>query len=201
MRRSPPSRRAGWTLIEVVLAATLTVGVVTKAAFVVHSALGLAGVEGASMHYEDQARRVMERIQLAIMGSDRDTLFPEIEEIHSKSIRYNFSLGLEDGAVVWSAPEEIRLAPGAGAEGAVEWRENPGAADERRAVWTSLVSPLLEGELVNGVDDNGNGLIDEDGLSFVLEGDRVVIRLTLRRPEVDGRTVTETVESIVYCRN
>jgi type II secretory pathway pseudopilin PulG len=201
MRPAPRSSTAGWTLIEVVIAATLVVGVCTKAAFVMNAALGLASDETASMHYEDQARRVMERISLAVMGSDRGTLFPELEELHSTSIKYKFSLGLEDGEIVWSAPEEISLAAGAGGESLVQWRENPDAAEERKVVWTSLVSPLLEGETVNGVDDNGNGLIDEDGLSFVLDGNRVVIRLTLRRPEVNARTVQETVESIVYCRN
>jgi hypothetical protein len=201
MRTPAHSRRAGWTLIEVVLASTLALGVVTKAAFVMHAALGLAGDESASMHYEDQARRVMDQIALAVMGSDRDSLVPTVDELHTDHITYRFSLGLEDGEVVWSDPEEIRLDAGAGNGGVVEWRENPDAANERRAVWTNLVSPLLEGETINGVDDNGNGLIDEDGLSFVLDGSRVVIRLTLRRPEVDGRTVQETVERVVTCRN
>lgn len=196
MKPLPLTPRAGWTLIELVLASGLVLGVMAKAAFVVNAALGLASSETASMHYEDQARRVMDRIALAVMGSDRDSLLPQIEELHTNSIRYSFSLGLEDGEIVWSDTEEIRLGGGA-----VEWRENPDAAEERKVIWTNLVSPLLEGEEVNGVDDNGNGLIDEDGLSFVLEGQRIVIRLTLRRPEVDGRTVQETVESVVYCRN
>lgn len=198
MRHLQRSPRAGWTLIETVLAGLLVTGVMTKAAFVVNSALGLASDESASMHYEDQARAVIDRIALAVMSSDRDTLIPQIEELHTNSIKYSFSLGLEDGEIVWSAPEEICMGDGGST---VEWRENPGAAEERRAVWTTLVSPLLEGEEVNGVDDNGNGLIDEDGLSFVLEGQRIVIRLTLRRPEVDGRTVQQTVESVVSCRN
>jgi len=192
------SSRAGWTLIETVLAALLVTGVMAKAAFVVNTALGLASDESASMHYEDQARRVIDQIALAVMGSDRDTLIPSIEELHTNSIKYSFSLGLEDGEVVWSAPEEIHLGDSGNS---VEWLENPGAAEERKAVWTTLVSPLLEGEIVNGIDDNGNGLIDEDGLSFVLDGDRIVIRLTLRRPEVDGRTVQQTVEEVVCCRN
>ena len=197
MQPFPRSRRAGWTLIELVLAGVLVTGVVTKAAFVVNAAMGLASDESASMHYEDQANAVMDRIALAVMGSDRETLAPEVEDLHLSSIRYSFSLGLEDGEVVWSDVEEIRL----GAGNAIEWRENPDAAEERRVVWTNLVSPLLEGEAINGVDDNGNGLIDEDGLSFVLEGQRIHIRLTLRRPEVGGRTVQQTVERVVYCRN
>jgi hypothetical protein len=198
MRHPLRSLRAGWTVIELTLGGLLVTGVVTKAAFVTNAALDMAGDQTASMHHEDQARSVMDRIALAVMGSDRGTLFPQIEELHSDSIRYKFSLGIEDGEVVWSEPEQIRLD---GEREAVEWLENPGAAEERRAIWTTLVSPLLQGELQNGLDDNGNGLVDEDGLSFVLEGERVVIRLTLRRPEVGGRTVEQTVESVVYCRN
>jgi hypothetical protein len=198
MRRPLRSPRSGWTLIEITLAALLVTGVMTKAAFVVDAALGLASDQTASMHHEDQTRSVMDKIALAVMGSDRGTLFPEIEELHSNSIRYKFSLGMEDGEVVWSEPEQIRLD---GGRDSVEWLENPGEAEERRAVWTNLVSPLLQGETINGVDDNGNGLVDEDGLSFVLEGDRVVIRLTLQRPEAGGRTVEQTMESVVHCRN
>jgi hypothetical protein len=197
MKRIVQTRRAGWTLIELSIAVILVTVVMGKAVYVMHSALGLASSETASMHVEDQARRVMDRIALAIMGSDRGTLVPQIEEVHSDRIRYSFSLGLEDGEVVWSDPEEIRLG---GTRTEVEWRENLDQAEEKRVVWTNLVSPLLEGELVNGVDDNGNGLVDEDGLSFVIEGELVVIRLTLQRPEA-GRTVPQTIETFVTCRN
>ncbi len=192
------SARSGWTLIELSLALVLVTVVMGKAVFVMKSALGLASDETASMHYEDQARRVMDRIALAIMGADREELVPQIEDIHSDSITYKFSLGLEDGLVVWSDPEEIRLDV---SRTEVEWRENPGALGEKKVVWTNLVSPLLEGEVPNGIDDNGNGLIDEDGLSFVIDGESVRIRLTIRRPEVNRRTVEQTVERIVTCRN
>lgn len=192
----PNRSRAGWTLVELLLAAGLTGLVMTKASLVLREAFGAAGRSTATMHTEDQARAVMERISLAVMGSDRESLFPGVESVHSSAIRYSMSLGIEDGELVWSAPEEIRL------DGtSVEWRENPGAVEEQRVTWSSLVSPLLAGETVNGVDDNENGLVDEDGLSFVLEGESVRIRLTIQRPELDGRTVPQTVESVVYIRN
>ncbi|MEQ1893423.1 MAG: hypothetical protein ABL998_12825 [Planctomycetota bacterium] len=192
----PNRSRAGWTLVEFLLAAGLTGLVMTKASLVLREAFGAAGRSTAMMHTEDQARAVMERISLAVMGSDRESLFPGVESVHSSAIRYSMSLGIEDGELVWSAPEEIRL------DGtSVEWRENPGAVEEQRVTWSSLVSPLLAGETVNGVDDNENGLVDEDGLSFVLEGESVRIRLTIQRPELDGRTVPQTVESVVYIRN
>jgi hypothetical protein len=200
MKRSVRARssRAGWTIIEVVLASVLMGTVMVKAAFLMKSALGLASDATASMHDEDHARRVMDRIALAIMGSNRDQLVPGVEEVHNKRLRYNFSLGLEDGEMVWSDPEEIRLAD-TGRE--VEWRENPDELEERKVVWTNLVRPLLEGEEINGVDDNENGLIDEDGLSFVIEGDIVTIRLTLERTEIGGQVVPQTIETVVNCRN
>ena len=102
---------------------------VAKGAFVTSTALGLANEETSSMHYEDQARRVMDRIALTVMGSDRDTLLPAIESEHTSDIRYSFSLGLEDGVVVWSDPEEIRLSA---AGDAVEWLGNPGTPEERQ---------------------------------------------------------------------
>ncbi len=198
MRVSPISPRSGWTLIELSITVVLVSIVMAKAVFVMKSALGLASEETASMHFEDQARRVMDRIALAIMGADRGELVPQLEQVSHDTVQYRFSLGLENGEVVWSDPEQIRLDE---ARTGVEWLENPAQAEEKKVVWTKLVSPMLEGELPNGVDDNDNGLVDESGLSFVIEGDRVLIRLTLQRPEIGGRTVAETVESVVTCRN
>lgn len=64
-----------------------------------------------------------------------------------------------------------------------------------------LRSVIDTGELDNGVDDNGNGLIDEKGLVFTLTGSRVTVRLTLERKSETGEIVTRTVETMVTCRN
>ena len=68
-------------------------------------------------------------------------------------------------------------------------------------VWSNLVRPFLEGELQNGIDDNGNGLIDEKGLSFVVWKNSVTIRLTLGRQVEGGDWINETVVTTVTCRN
>lgn len=68
-------------------------------------------------------------------------------------------------------------------------------------VWTSLARPFLEGEVLNGVDDNGNGLIDEQGLSFTLFGDSVTIRLSIAQTNPEGEEITQTVETVVTVRN
>ena len=88
---------------------------------------------------------------------------------------------VENGAVVWGDPEEI-----SGANAQVVWSQNPGDPDERRVVWSNVVRPFLEGEIQNGTDDNQNGLIDEKGLNFTLQGNRVTIRLTLERARNAG---------------
>jgi hypothetical protein len=63
------------------------------------------------------------------------------------------------------------------------------------------VRELLEGELPNGLDDNGNGLIDESGLSFEIDGDTITIRLTLERFDAEGTLITRTVETAVTLKN
>ena len=83
----------------------------------------------------------------------------------------------------------------------VVWSEDPGSARERRIVWSDWARRLLAGELPNGRDDNDNGLIDEQGLSFDLDGNSIVIRLTLERSGADGVLVARTLEARVTCRN
>ncbi|MCZ6597746.1 MAG: hypothetical protein O7B99_08925, partial [Planctomycetota bacterium] len=83
----------------------------------------------------------------------------------------------------------------------VVWKQNPGTPEERRVAWCNTVRPFLGGELMNGIDDNGNGLIDENGLSFTVDRNAVWIRLSLERMSKDGSTVTESVETVVTCRN
>ena len=197
-RKRKSTRRAGWTVLELSIAAVLASLVVGKAVFVLRSASRTGGTQSTALALEDRARSVMDRIAVAIMGSDRGTLIPTLEGIHNNRMRYKFSLGLEDGEVVWSDPEEI-LFDEAGLD--VVWTRDSAAANDVRVVWANEVGALLEGEIDNGVDDNGNGLVDEQGLSFELDGNSVVIRLSLQRQVPGGPPVTETIESIVTCRN
>ena len=99
---------------------------------------------------------------------------------------------------MWSDQERIGLADN---HTQLVWSQNPGKDEELRVVWCNLVGRYLEGELANGTDDNGNELIDEQGLSFSLQGDQVSIRLTLERQGPDGSFVQKTVETTVTCRN
>jgi hypothetical protein len=83
----------------------------------------------------------------------------------------------------------------------VVWSENPDTEREQRVVWSSLVSPYLAGEIPDGMDNNGNGLIDEKGLSFVMDNNSVTVRMSLERINERGEAVTKTVQTTVTCRN
>ena len=190
--------RAGFTLIELTVAVALFALVSFNVTVLVRMTSESQAENMTAIVLDDQAQRVMDQIAFAIMGASRDKLFPDDEAPSDSSrLRYEVNLGVEDGVVVWSDPQLIELS----GDTQLAWRERPDEDDERRVVWCSVVRPFLENEIVNGVDDNGNGLIDERGLSFVLEGDTVTIRLTLERQGPEGAPVTRTLASVVTCRN
>lgn len=198
MRAGGGRARAGFTLLETIMALVLLAIVVMKAHGALSAASETSSRETQETVLEDQATRVLRQIAYAIMGSNRETLIPDTEApLTAEDLRFQVNLGIQDGQVVWSDPEKVALEA---VRSQVYWSRNPDSAEERRVVWTSLVAPYLEGEIPNGMDDNGNGIIDEKGLSFVVYRDCVRIRLTLERV-VDGEVLTKKVETTVTCRN
>ncbi len=192
--------RAGFTIIEVSIAVVLLVIVSVKVTMLLDMAAEAESESSAAMALEDQARRTLDQIAFAVVGANRETLFPDPESpTHSDDVWYEVSLGVQNGQVVWGDPEQIGILPGN--QNQVLWIENPGVAAERRVVWCNVARPFLEGEELNGIDDNGNGLIDEKGLNSTLQGNRVSIRLSLERTDARGDVVTRTVETRVTLRN
>ena len=51
------------------------------------------------------------------------------------------------------------------------------------------------------MDDNGNGLVDESGLSFDIDKERMNIWLTLERQAADGAMLTRTIGRTIAFRN
>lgn len=193
-------KNAGFSTLEVVLAASLLVIVGYRAAAVFHAASKETGSDTSQVVLENKAHALLERIATAVMGSSRDSLDPDSEApLANDRMRYQIYLGIEGGDVVWSEPEEIGLEEQNRSR--LYYSRNPGADDEARVAWTNLVRPFLEGELPNGMDDNGNGLIDERGLNFDVDRNAVTIRLTLERTDSQGESMTHTVQTTVTCRN
>jgi hypothetical protein len=184
--------------LEIVVGVALLAVVTAKVVLVSSSASTATNEDIANIVAEDQARQTLDRIAYSVMGSERGSIDPDAQTpAFSSLINYRVSLGVEDGRVVWDDPEQIALDD---EDGKLRWIENPGSAGARSVVWCDAVRELLEGELQNGVDDNGNGLIDESGLVFELDGNAITITLTLERPGRGGETVASTVSTTVTCR-
>ncbi len=198
-RRHCKNLRGGFTLLETMLAVVLFTIMTVKVYDTMQAANRTSRESTSRVVLEDQARRVLNQIALAVMGANRETLIPDTPAPLSMSdMRFQVNLGIQDGQVIWSDPERIALDDG---RQQAFWSANPDAANEYRIVWSNIVTPFLEGEIPNGMDDNGNGLIDEKGLSLEVDRNAVRIRLTLERLTEEGESVTETVETTVTCRN
>lgn len=192
------SERSGFTLIEVCIALALMAILFVKLTLIVDEASKTHRRETVSMALEDRALLVLDRISYAVIGTDPDELFPDpAAPFFSDRIEYRVSLGVEDGEVVWSDPEVIGLAED---PSQLYWARNEGGPSEQIVVWCRTVAPWFANEIANGIDDNNNGLTDETGLSFVLEGNSVTIRLTLQRLTKEG-PIRHTRETVVMCRN
>lgn len=201
MRSRTRSARSGFTLIEMMVAIALLGLVIGNVYMVLGDSSKAFGAQTTVFEAETQARRTLDRIALALVGSKRSTLY-QTPSAPSSTPELNFttSAGLQEGAILEGNPQRISLANADGFH-EVTWAENPGSADERKSVWTKWASEFLEGETLNGEDDNGNGLIDEKGLNFVLEGNSVLVQLTIARKSADGKWITRTLEARVTCRN
>ncbi|MDP6762633.1 MAG: prepilin-type N-terminal cleavage/methylation domain-containing protein [Planctomycetota bacterium] len=196
-RRSPRGSRAGFTVLEILIATAIFALVLANVTMVSRTSQE-AYRTGAFMGLlEEQAEQTMDRIEMAVMSSEHADLAP-VAPLFASSIDYERSLGVEEGQMVFDDPERIELELG---PGQVSWLQNPQTAAERKVVWTRHVPEYMQDELPNAVDDNGNGLVDESGLSFDMEGKQVSIRLTLRREDAKSRVYTRMIESRVTCRN
>ena len=143
--------------------------------------------------------RVMDRLQAELMEAGRTTLDPEQPE-GADGLTYQRPVGYADGAVVWGPPCRFELREVAGERVAVWIRDFEGP-DEEVVTLTRGMAEYLEGETANGADDNANGLVDERGLSFHREGDKLVIALTLEETDARGEVVMRTATTAFRLRN
>lgn len=185
-------------MLEALIAVSLLGILFVKLALVAKQTSRVRARESAVMALDDQAQNVLDRIAYAVIGSDPETIFPDpAAPFFSNRIEYRVSLGVENGEVVWEDPEVIAVEDGTSN---LYWGRNEGTAEERIVIWCRTVADYYKDEVPNGIDDNGNTLADETGLSFVLDGKSVTIRLTLQRMTEEG-LVQETRETVVTCRN
>lgn len=204
MRRVPKKgARSGFTLVEVVAALAIVALVLANMAIVTRtgSSAARSGVLQASL--DDELDLTLDRITLALMGTSEDEIVgPPMAPAYSDYVHYTRTLGYEDGEPVTGDPESIAWEPATGLSGHVVWAVNGGEETEREITWSRAVPAEFLAEIgSNGEDDNGNGLLDEHGLAFTKDGDRVDIYLTVEKLDENGDLAQDAETFTVTCRN
>jgi len=191
--------RAGFTLIELMIGVAVAGLILGNLAMVVRTSTSAveSGVFGSNL--EDRADRTMDRIALALMSTSVEKLDEvQFAPNHVSAIEYEVIVDVIDGDPFEGTPERIEFQA---QEGRIVWMRDPGAAEEMRNVWTRWVPGMLEGETPNGIDDNGNGLADEEGLAFNRDLGQILVNLTLEREDSKKTVYVRSRSRRVTCRN
>lgn len=173
------------------------------------------GVKIATL--EGDARRALDRIADELMGAGTATFSPSLlPPFGAGSITFQKCTGLNTAGVpTWAAMEQIELVAedndpdddedndgdGFVDEKKLVWRHNVGAPTATEEVLITGVANLLAGEEFDGLDNNGNGLLDEPGFSLEMSGGMLAIRLTILGRDPRGHSLERTVETSVVLRN
>jgi prepilin-type N-terminal cleavage/methylation domain-containing protein len=208
--------RAAFTIVE------LSVAMLILA--ILLGAIGMTVMRGggafkqgiAAGAVEAQARRAIDRIAEQFASAQASNLNPNpLPPFGSNTLDFRNSTGFAAGAPTWGATTRLQFqydpgelddgvdndGDGIADEGRVVLMENFGLPNQVTQVLCLHVREFLEGETANGADQNGNGLIDERGLSFELVGQTLTIRLSLERLDADNNRLVRTVETGVRLRN
>ncbi|MDG1049905.1 MAG: prepilin-type N-terminal cleavage/methylation domain-containing protein [Planctomycetota bacterium] len=196
-------RRAGYTLVEVLIAIAILVLLSVNIAMLLRAGRAAAVTGTLNARMSNELNQTVDRISLALMGADAAALDgPQLKPLSSEYVRFQACLGVEASGVIHGPLEEIQWHPTSGDSGRILWRENPSSEEERRVVWSTAVPSSYMHEIPdNGLDDNGNAIDDEAGLAFTMDGPRVDIHVTIERLGHDGRPLPMQRTQHVFCRN
>ncbi len=193
--------KAGFSVLELVIGTSI-LALIMGNIVMLQGATGNAyesGVFGSTL--EEGADITMDRIALAIMSTSVDRL-DEVLTAPSfvSSIEYEVVTDVVEGVPVVGLPERIEFDT---PNGRILWTRNPDEDDQMQLTWSKFVPGLLEGEgaVPNGVDDNENGITDEQGLAFNRDASQITVRLTLSRTDSHGVVYTRTRSRRITCRN
>jgi len=208
----------GFSLVELAISMAL-MGLVTGGMLMVFDSTNRAFQSAtASIELSRAAHSTVDRMAEIVSYSRRSSMTPTAPGAQSpfstKQITFQTVDGFVGGVAAWSNTQrlEFQYSPfdkndgidndhnGVVDDGLVVWTTDVGLPEQRAVVLARNVRELQIKEKQNGADDNGNGLIDEPGLSFDFQGERLIIRLTLERV-MNGRRLTYSAERSITFRN
>lgn len=206
------------TLLEMVIAAAIFATLLSAVGLTVTRGTGLYRSSLTAKELDAMAARSLERIVDELIAADRSTLaLNPPAPFGAFSVNYARAAGMVGGVLVVGDTRRIRARiDDTELDNGVD-DDGDGMVDEMRLELSldtvgapaqaigigNFVREFLEGEVFNGADDNGNGIVDERGLCITYNALSTIatVRLSLERPDADGRPVVRTVEAAVQVRN
>ncbi len=201
-------RSVGLTMIEMAITATITAIALAAVLASTNRAYGTWRATVAQTELDRQVALALDRIVAQLADAGSSTIADALAAPDGgSSITFRRREGYSGSAVTWSETTTItqQADPADPANGLDD--DGDGTIDEGEVVLDVTgstpvvlvrnVAAFLDGETDDDTDENGNGLVDETGLSFERVGSRVIVRLTLTRLDADGQRVTRSGESSV----
>lgn len=201
-------RQSGFSVMEMAIAASGTVVLFGIVAIGTQRAFGTYQGTVSATEVERNANAAMDRMVSLLADAGLTTIADDLSAPTGASgFTFQVRKGYASGAITWSPattlswesdPNDPRDDVDNDGDGLVdEGRVMVSDANGLQAVICNNVTEYLDGETADTGDQNANGLEDEQGLSFVLEENRLTIRLTLAKVGADGETVTRSAESVL----
>ena len=174
-------------LAVLLAAAVVTIGDRDGQCFTAHRRAAASAMTAAN----DGTRRIADVLREAASGS----LAPKpMAPASSDDLEFRAVFEGRSGAV-----ESIEQSNAAGIDQVV-WVTGAGTPGERETILATGVAEFAHGEIPNGLDDNGNGLIDERGLSMTYDSGEVTVLLSVERVAACGHLVVGTSGTTVALR-
>jgi prepilin-type N-terminal cleavage/methylation domain-containing protein len=209
-------RQAGMSLIEVSVASGIVSVLLFAATSVANRSFTAAQNMDRASDLERKGQTAMETICAALTDAGRTTLDPlPLTPYGSSTLQFRPAAGYTAGTVTWKDPSVIAWREsskdpengldddndGIVDDGEVVLRRNVGTGSENLVLLARGVPARAPGELVNSADDNGDGLRDERGLSFVMVKNGIRVRLATARIDAEKKVITRMAERIVALKN
>ncbi len=194
----------GFSLLEVLIAVAVFMVVLIAVYGLMMASQETYTTSKAVASLEVRARRALDRIADELQDAGVSQLVPlaPIAPFGTNQLAFRKNTGYDTvtETITWSDPFAVRL--DTSGDPVVLFVDMDGAGMvQDTEVLARGVRSYAEGETLNGADDNGNGLIDEEGLSFELVGNTVVVRITLEGTDENDRLFAASSETAVRLRN
>lgn len=210
--KRPNRSRAGWTVLEGVIALALFTTLLTGATTALNSSMQLYRTTSSQIELDRRLDRVCARMRDELMTATVTSLEPVLVNpvggppAWTDTMTFAQVTGWQDDDVVLAGNRRLSVELEDGelddgvdqdGDGLVDERQvtltlDVGTADERTLVLARGVLELFPGETLDGADENGNLLEDEAGFSITSEEGLLTIRLALGETMPDDRVTVRT---------